>query len=178
MAKLILIVVDTDSYTGNFERELCAYVTGQYGECEVGKNYAEIFSKDIEHIEWWNKNIVKRSEPPPEIECERPVEIYLDKEGSYNSLAIYVKVKPSEKVLVELIKRVKYFCANKKTLEAEIHNMEIKNNRKLLALTLCGMNTAPIDLSTIDNSKGKIIPSSIRIFEGAKKEVLVYEESF
>lgn len=178
MAKLIRVVIDTDSYAGNFERDLCAYVTGQYGECEVGKDLADNFSKDIEHIEWWEKNIVQRSDPPPACSCERPVKIYKNKEGVYHSLAIYVKKHPSEKVLSELIERVKYFCANKKMIEAENHNIKIKDERALLALTLCGMNTNPIDLSTIDNNESKIIPSGIRIFEGAKNEILISENIF
>lgn len=32
-------IIDTDSYAGNFERELCAHITGQIGECEVGEEY-------------------------------------------------------------------------------------------------------------------------------------------
>ncbi len=32
-----LFVIDTDTYAGNFEREMCAYVTGQIGECEVSR---------------------------------------------------------------------------------------------------------------------------------------------
>ena len=33
-------IIDTDQYAGNFERELCAWTTGQIGECEVGKEYS------------------------------------------------------------------------------------------------------------------------------------------
>ena len=31
-------VVETNQYAGNFEREMCAYVTGAVGECGVGKD--------------------------------------------------------------------------------------------------------------------------------------------
>lgn len=41
-----LLVIDTDSYSGNFERELTAYLTGQVGECGVGDKMAEIFVED------------------------------------------------------------------------------------------------------------------------------------
>lgn len=34
-------LIDTDSYSGNFERELCAWITGQVGECGVGDGLAE-----------------------------------------------------------------------------------------------------------------------------------------
>ena len=30
-------VVDTDTYAGNFEREMCAFMTGITGACGVGK---------------------------------------------------------------------------------------------------------------------------------------------
>ena len=36
-----LFVIDTDSYSGNFEREMCAYCTGQIGDCEVGIEHAD-----------------------------------------------------------------------------------------------------------------------------------------
>jgi hypothetical protein len=36
-----LFVIDTDSYSGNFEREMCAYITGQLGECGVGDDYID-----------------------------------------------------------------------------------------------------------------------------------------
>ena len=36
-----LFVIDTDSYAGNFEREMCAYLTNQIGEGCVIKAYRE-----------------------------------------------------------------------------------------------------------------------------------------
>lgn len=35
-SKSYSIVVETDSYAGNFEREMCAFMTGHIGKCEVG----------------------------------------------------------------------------------------------------------------------------------------------
>lgn len=40
--KHTLLVFDTDTYAGNFERECCAWVTGQWGECDVGKELAQV----------------------------------------------------------------------------------------------------------------------------------------
>lgn len=37
-------IIDTDTYTGNFERELCAFVTGATGECRVGFEFEDINS--------------------------------------------------------------------------------------------------------------------------------------
>jgi hypothetical protein len=42
-----IFVVDTNLYAGNFEREMCGYVTGTYGECGVGIEEAECFVKSL-----------------------------------------------------------------------------------------------------------------------------------
>ena len=57
-----IFVIDTNSYAGNFERDMTAYMTGIVGECGVGKEYAEIFDKEVppvdgerlfdEYIDW------------------------------------------------------------------------------------------------------------------------------
>jgi hypothetical protein len=39
-------IIDTDSYAGDFERELCGFITGHYGDCEVGMAMAKLFMKD------------------------------------------------------------------------------------------------------------------------------------
>ncbi len=39
-------VIDTDRYAGGFERKLCAYVTGEVGECGVGDEEAQEFKAD------------------------------------------------------------------------------------------------------------------------------------
>ena len=67
-----VFVVDTDQYAGNFERELCAFVTGHIGECGVGAEEAEEFRKD--HLENpFEKAILHY---PDEHGCSRPVSIW------------------------------------------------------------------------------------------------------
>lgn len=68
-----IIIIDTTSYAGNFERELCAYVTGQYGECGVGDDLAEQASAEIRHIEWWNDHIAQEADDHG---CRRPASIW------------------------------------------------------------------------------------------------------
>lgn len=41
-----IFVIDTEDYAGNFERELCAYITGNVGECNVGSEMAECFTEE------------------------------------------------------------------------------------------------------------------------------------
>lgn len=61
------IIVRTDSYGGNFERELCAHLTGIVGDCGVGDNYVEL---DIEEI--FENNIKQISDDHG---CFRPVSL-------------------------------------------------------------------------------------------------------
>lgn len=66
-----LFVIDTEDYAGNFERPLCAYLTGRIGECEVGHKEAAAFMEEtgLEPFE----NV---TEEPDDHGCHRPVTIY------------------------------------------------------------------------------------------------------
>lgn len=65
-------IVDTNTYSGNFERPLCAWMTGTYGECGVGEMAAEAFAKEFPDNPF--ENMVMRV--PDEHGCHRPVSIY------------------------------------------------------------------------------------------------------
>lgn len=67
------IVIDTEQYAGNFEREMCSYLTGQYGDCGVGKDIAEAVSNEIVHLGWWNRYSAQEAN---ECGIERPVSIW------------------------------------------------------------------------------------------------------
>lgn len=41
MELLYGFIIDTDSYSGNFEREMCAFMTGRVGDCGVGGNFTD-----------------------------------------------------------------------------------------------------------------------------------------
>lgn len=68
-----IVVVDTEIYAGNFERELCAYVTGAIGECGVGGEVARAAASEIVHIDWWRRHV--RSEADDK-GCRRPTSIW------------------------------------------------------------------------------------------------------
>jgi len=57
-------VIDTNMYSGNFERELCAYITGVVGDCEVGTNKIEF--NEIDGV----------MQVADDHGCERPVAAY------------------------------------------------------------------------------------------------------
>lgn len=52
------LIVDTENYSGNFERALCAFMTGQVGECGVGLEQAKEFCQ--EHPEDLFEDLVTR----------------------------------------------------------------------------------------------------------------------
>jgi len=80
---MFIFVIDTEQYAGNFERELCAFVTGQIGECQVGDEMAEKF-KDEEGEELAEKFEFAVQKVPDEHGCYRPVSIW-PTEGWFNN---------------------------------------------------------------------------------------------
>ena len=52
-------VIDTNEYAGNFEREMCAWLTGQVGECDVGKEMAAVARAELgpKTTEYFENNI-------------------------------------------------------------------------------------------------------------------------
>ena len=66
-----LFVIDTEDYAGNFERELCAYITGRVGECGVGDDMAKHFTDAIKDISF--EHVVDEAD---EHGCYRPATAY------------------------------------------------------------------------------------------------------
>jgi len=71
----IYFVIDTNMYAGNFEREMCAYMTGQLGECGVGEEEAAAFEEEFD------EDLRERMDDLIGSECDdrgctRPVKIY------------------------------------------------------------------------------------------------------
>lgn len=64
-------VIDTEDYAGNFERQLCAYITGRVGECGVGDDMAALFKEETGQEAF--DNVI---EEPDEHGCHRPATIY------------------------------------------------------------------------------------------------------
>ena len=103
-------MVKTNSYAGNFEREMCGYMTGTYGECEVGCEEAESF------IEKYGKSIDTKDEPD-EHGCYRPVEIFNDNDG-YNSFIIHLNENALPSLAdFEIMKEMAYEYAKNNGIE-------------------------------------------------------------
>ena len=70
-------VVDTKQYAGNFERQMCAYVTGEIGECGAGEGWAQLFEE--EHPDMVEDGVFRgfMDHLPDDHGCRRPVSIWL-----------------------------------------------------------------------------------------------------
>ena len=107
--KIYGFLIKTDSYAGNFEREMCAYITGVVGECGVGKQYK---NEEVANLFYENISFV-----PDEHGCSRPVSMlaadekfiisHLNHEQKCNSLVIYFDSAPS-KDQIEIMKKRAY----------------------------------------------------------------------
>lgn len=92
------VIVKTSSYAGNFERELCAFMTGHIGECGVGSEFINpIINTTFEgYIE----------DKPDDHNCYRPVA--LDEDNSKNIVIFFCK-KPTIGQLKTMKERAQLF---------------------------------------------------------------------
>ena len=109
-----LLIADTERYAGNFERQMCAWVTGQIGECGVGEELAAVAEGDMtpELRDWCEDAVYSK---PDDHGCHRPVSISpTPGHGKYNSVEIYLGQKPPDDLLNEMIERIVFFCTEHK----------------------------------------------------------------
>ena len=102
------IIIHTDKYAGNFERNMTAFITGQVGDCDVGREYIqewshEMFGDAVLHV-------------PDEHGCYRPTTIW-DSGGGYNSVAIFFDEEPAEDLIKEIKERAELFPGVYKSVE-------------------------------------------------------------
>lgn len=90
-----MFIVDTEQYAGNFERELTAWITGAVGECEVGREFANIAEKELplDTRKWFEMNVTNC---PDDRGCYRPTSLW-ETPGWYNNgSGKEFKVEPGE----------------------------------------------------------------------------------
>jgi len=72
---LFIFIVDTDSYSGNFERALTAFCTGCIGDCGMGDRYAKRFKEECPDMVRPMEGIVATI--PDDSGCYRPTTIWI-----------------------------------------------------------------------------------------------------
>jgi hypothetical protein len=87
----VKIVVDTNKYSGNFEREMCAFATAQIGECGVG---AEEVDEAHPYASWWETHIQQVEDG-----CWRPVAISTTPGFINDGMGVHYKDTPENRKL-------------------------------------------------------------------------------
>ncbi len=95
-----IFAVKTDSYAGNFEREMCAFMTGVVGECGVGDIVAGLFAQEYPGENSWEDKVMQVADDHG---CHRPVTI--DNE----SVMIFLNDYPTNEDISFLRKRALLF---------------------------------------------------------------------
>ena len=102
-----LFIIKTDSYAGNFEREMCGYVAGGLGECDVGDEQAAEYRAafpDESEDELWDRFV----RVPDEHGCARPVNLWGPKA---QDVAIFLAERPTGELLARFRERARVFAA-------------------------------------------------------------------
>lgn len=115
-----IFVIDTDQYAGNFERDMCAWITGRIGECEVGREFAELASKELskETDRWFDMNSIRLCDDG----CWRPCSTFRTpgKKGDL-SVAIFFDKMPPPNIIEEMKVRAHSFSPMKSWTPAKIN---------------------------------------------------------
>lgn len=120
------IIVDTDKYSGNFEREMCAYATGQVGECGVGDNIAAEELPNIVHADWWEDNVRQQYDG-----CARPVGIYPTPGFINDGMGGHYSDTPENRAIsaqAAVDKLIAYHAGQKKMCEDRIANNDFEDS--------------------------------------------------
>lgn len=116
------VVVKTDAYAGNFEREMTAYITGATGDCSVGDKVVALFMEDMgieseddmeseDNLFW---DVI--GQVADEHGCYRPCTIYND-DDQYQSFVIFFDEQPTVELLNVITERANKYCKDKKRLK-------------------------------------------------------------
>lgn len=104
------LVIDTDSYSGNFEREMCAFLTLSYGECGVGEEIAVYERRLVNNDAFVDFICDCIGREPDEHGCWRPVKICQNENtGQYESLEITLDGKLDDRMVDWVSDRIKNF---------------------------------------------------------------------
>lgn len=118
------LLINTDKYAGNFERELTAFCTGVNGECEVGDTSLYDEEYDFGDI---------LEQVPDEHGCHRPCEVYF-LNGHSNTVRIYFQDNPSVDEMSIIKRRAKTYCENKSIIIISFSLLVTKTEEILIDL--------------------------------------------
>ena len=121
----LVFVIDTNQYAGNFEREMCSYLTGV--EDYRGEIYAKLAKKEIAgNVKGYWKTAgyplvyLVQERAYDDGDCPRytHVQIWLSPDGKYNSVAIHISRELSVEEIKLLADRARKFTTLGKRIES------------------------------------------------------------
>ena len=119
------ILIRTDMYAGNFERSMCAHLTGHIGECEVGEELV------VEEIRTLFESVIGNEQD--DNGCYRPVALGCDIEGGTNQdVVIFFDEKPTQEHIDTIKERVKTFEYDE---DLEIKGLELVEFKRSTLIT-------------------------------------------
>lgn len=92
-------VIDTNEYAGNFERRMCAHITGRIGECEVGGEFVVDSVMDL------FSNVIDVEDEG----CSRPCSIYPTSGRYNNGMGFNYSIGEEEQAISELIRNTENY---------------------------------------------------------------------
>lgn len=122
------VVIDTTQYTGNFHREMAAYITGNVVDSYRGQAFARQASGQIKNKDWINKHSVEKMIRYDDISkytysdiferpfSELPTTHLYTQFMNYYALIFFFDKEPPLQVVEELVERAQLFAENLKDI--------------------------------------------------------------
>lgn len=101
-------IVDTTDYSGNFERELCAFVTGRCTG-EIHEGIAQLFHRECPDVEEYVNDLIGCRFRHPGVYSPHDPVLSPGETGPCRSVAIFLDREPTEKDVEFLFNRAKRF---------------------------------------------------------------------
>lgn len=119
-----IFIIKTNAYAGNFEREMCAYMTGMIGGCEVGDEEAKLFYEEMGlyggpwegvsvgycYEDFQNPFAGIVTSRPDDHGNLRPASICCDWGQGTDAVAIFFSERPIDELIELMRRRARKYC--------------------------------------------------------------------
>jgi len=157
----VVVAIDTTDYSGNFEREMCAFLTGVVGDCCVGDELTEEALEEIpeRELEWITTHIVHESD---EHGLARPTSIWTTPGWYCNGMGGHYRDDPSTEAqaAIDLYKSLEaYHGAQLKMANDRLESgdFEAENDRGAWTKEACEQTKKRIE-AVLNEAKQKKAP--------------------
>ena len=124
-----VFIIKTDEHAGNFEREMCAYITGALGTTDVGAKESEKFQK--QYPAKYNDFQDLVVDFADEYGGHTPVAVW---DGDSSGVGIFFQTRPSDNLLMFMRLRAVKFSVDRRinVLGFELLEYQVKHTEELV----------------------------------------------